>query len=206
MEYNFNEIEKRWQQYWIDHQTYKVSIDPDKPKFYVLDMFPYPSGAGLHVGHPLGYIASDIYSRYKRLNGFNVLHPMGYDAYGLPAEQYAIQTGQHPAITTEKNIARYREQLDKIGFSYDWDREVKTCDPDYYHWTQWAFIKRSNRSPERQADRALPLGQLLARCEKQGTEGREATETEGWSSSRPEWTQMRERKKQEVFLNSPLTH
>src|SRR5690554_5463668 len=157
MEYNFNEIEKRWQQYWIDHQTYKVSIDPDKPKFYVLDMFPYPSGAGLHVGHPLGYIASDIYSRYKRLNGFNVLHPMGYDAYGLPAEQYAIQTGQHPAITTEKNIARYREQLDKIGFSYDWDREVKTCDPDYYHWTQWALFRCSTTTTTSRPIRRCPL-------------------------------------------------
>ena len=141
MEYNFKEVEKKWQSYWKENQTYKVDVDPSKPKFYVLDMFPYPSGAGLHVGHPLGYIASDIYSRYKRLKGFNVLHPMGFDAYGLPAEQYAIQTGQHPAITTEKNIARYREQLDKIGFSFDWDREVRTCDPKYYKWTQWIFIQ-----------------------------------------------------------------
>ena len=136
MDYNFREIEQKWQQYWIINQIYKTEINHTKPKFYVLDMFPYPSGAGLHVGHPLGYIASDIYSRYKRLNGFNVLHPMGYDAYGLPAEQYAIQTGQHPAVTTQKNIARYREQLDKIGFCYDWDREVRTCEPDYYKWTQ----------------------------------------------------------------------
>jgi leucyl-tRNA synthetase len=141
MDYNFKEIEKRWQQYWIDHQTYKVTEDKSKYKYYVLDMFPYPSGAGLHVGHPLGYIASDIYARYKRLQGFNVLHPMGYDAYGLPAEQYAIQTGQHPAITTEQNIQRYREQLDKMGFSYDWSREVRTCDPEYYKWTQWAFVR-----------------------------------------------------------------
>jgi len=141
MEYNFKEVEKKWQSYWKENQTYKVDVDPSKPKFYVLDMFPYPSGAGLHVGHPLGYIASDIYSRYKRLKGFNVLHPMGFDAYGLPAEQYAIQTGQHPAITTEKNIARYREQLDKIGFSFDWDREVRTCDPKYYKWTQWLFLQ-----------------------------------------------------------------
>ena len=144
MEYNFREIEKKWQQYWIANGVYKVTEDNTKPKYYVLDMFPYPSGAGLHVGHPLGYIASDIYSRYKRLQGFNVLHPMGYDAYGLPAEQYAIQTGQHPAITTQNNIARYREQLDKIGFCYDWNREVRTCEPDYYKWTQWAFQKMFN--------------------------------------------------------------
>lgn len=144
MEYNFKEIEKKWQKYWKDHHIYQVKEDESKPKYYVLDMFPYPSGAGLHVGHPLGYIASDIYSRYKRLKGFNVLHPMGYDAYGLPAEQYAIQTGQHPAITTEKNINRYREQLDKIGFCYDWSREIRTCDPEYYKWTQWAFIQMFN--------------------------------------------------------------
>ncbi len=141
MEYNHREIEKKWQHYWADKQTYKVDIDNNKPKYYVLDMFPYPSGAGLHVGHPLGYIASDIYSRYKRQKGFNVLHPMGYDAYGLPAEQYAIQTGTHPAVTTEKNILRYREQLDKIGFSFDWSREVRTSDPMYYKWTQWTFIQ-----------------------------------------------------------------
>ena len=135
MDYDFRQIEKKWQSYWADHQTFKAVEDPSKPKYYVLDMFPYPSGAGLHVGHPLGYIASDIFSRYKRLCGFNVLHPMGYDAFGLPAEQYAIQTGQHPAITTAKNIARYREQLDRIGFSYDWSREIRTCDPEYYKWT-----------------------------------------------------------------------
>ena len=146
MDYNFREIEKKWQKEWVDHQTYKVTEDPNRPKYYVLNMFPYPSGAGLHVGHPLGYIASDIYARYKRLNGFNVLNPMGYDAYGLPAEQYAIKTGQHPAITTEQNINRYREQLDKIGFCFDWDREVRTCDPHYYHWTQWAFESRISRS------------------------------------------------------------
>ncbi len=141
MEYNFLEIERSWQAFWANNKTFKVETDPSKPKYYVLDMFPYPSGAGLHVGHPLGYIASDIYSRYKRLKGFNVLHPMGYDAFGLPAEQYAIQTGQHPAKTTEKNIERYREQLDRIGFSFDWTREVRTCDPDYYKWTQWAFLE-----------------------------------------------------------------
>jgi leucyl-tRNA synthetase len=141
MEYDFRSIEPKWQKYWRENKTYKTEKDITRPKYYVLDMFPYPSGAGLHVGHPLGYIASDIYSRFKKQKGFNVLHPMGYDAYGLPAEQYAIQTGQHPAITTENNIARYREQLDKIGFSYDWDREVRTCDPGYYKWTQWTFIK-----------------------------------------------------------------
>ena len=140
MDYDFQSIERKWQAWWAENKTFKVTEDPAKPKFYVLDMFPYPSGAGLHVGHPLGYIASDIFSRYKRLRGFNVLHPMGYDAFGLPAEQYAIQTGQHPEITTEKNIARYREQLDRIGFSYDWEREVRTCDPGYYKWTQWAFL------------------------------------------------------------------
>ena len=139
MDYNFREIEKKWQKEWVDHQTYKVTEDPNRPKYYVLNMFPYPSGAGLHVGHPLGYIASDIYARYKRLNGFNVLNPMGYDAYGLPAEQYAIKTGQHPAITTEQNINRYREQLDKIGFCFDWDREVRTCDPHYYHAHRQAY-------------------------------------------------------------------
>ena len=144
MEYNFREIEKKWQQRWVDNKTYKVVEDESKKKFYVLNMFPYPSGAGLHVGHPLGYIASDIYARYKRLQGFNVLNPMGYDAYGLPAEQYAIQTGQHPAVTTEANINRYREQLDKIGFCFDWDREVRTCEPGYYHWTQWAFQQMFN--------------------------------------------------------------
>ncbi|MGN0223518.1 MAG: class I tRNA ligase family protein, partial [Muribaculaceae bacterium] len=141
MEYNHKEIEKRWQQRWKDDQTYAAKVDPSRPKYYVLDMFPYPSGAGLHVGHPLGYIASDIYSRYKRLQGFNVLHPMGYDAYGLPAEQYAILTGQHPEKTTTDNIARYRQQLDNIGFSYDWNREIRTCNPDYYKWTQLAFIQ-----------------------------------------------------------------
>ncbi|MDR1737301.1 MAG: class I tRNA ligase family protein, partial [Candidatus Symbiothrix sp.] len=144
MDYNFQEIEQKWQNRWKEDKTYHVEIDRNKPKFYVLDMFPYPSGAGLHVGHPLGYIASDIYARYKRLRGFNVLHPMGYDAYGLPAEQYAIQTGQHPAVTTERNIARYREQLDKIGFCFDWDREIRTCDAEYYKWTQWAFILMFN--------------------------------------------------------------
>lgn len=166
MEYNFKEIEQKWQQKWIADKTYKVEVDHSKPKFYVLDMFPYPSGAGLHVGHPLGYIASDIYSRYKRQKGFNVLHPMGYDAFGLPAEQYAIQTGQHPAVTTEKNIARYREQMDKIGFSYDWSREVRTCDPEYYKWTQWAFTEMFNSYYDKELDKAQPISKLIARFEK----------------------------------------
>ncbi|MBN2236037.1 MAG: leucine--tRNA ligase [Bacteroidales bacterium] len=168
MEYNFNEIEKKWQSYWADNKTYKVEIDYNKPKFYVLDMFPYPSGAGLHVGHPLGYIASDIYSRYKRSKGFNVLHPMGYDAYGLPAEQYAIQTGTHPAVTTEKNIARYRQQLDQIGFSFDWDREVRTSDPKYYKWTQWTFIQLFNSWFDNSANKAANISDLIRIFEQQG--------------------------------------
>ena len=171
MEYNFNEIEKKWQQYWKDNNTYKVDIDESKPKFYVLDMFPYPSGAGLHVGHPLGYIASDIYARYKRHKGFNVLHPMGYDAYGLPAEQYAIQTGQHPEITTKQNIARYREQLDKIGFCYDWDREVRTCEPSYYNWTQWAFLQMFKSYYNTALDKARPITELVQHFEKHGSQG-----------------------------------
>ena len=168
MEYNFLDIEKKWQAYWAKNKTYQVNIDPSKPKYYVLDMFPYPSGAGLHVGHPLGYIASDIYSRFKRLQGFNVLHPMGYDAFGLPAEQYAIQTGQHPATTTEKNIARYREQMDRIGFSYDWSREVRTCDPEYYKWTQWAFLKMFGHWYNKQTQKAEPIDSLVARFEAEG--------------------------------------
>ena len=168
MEYNFLDIEKKWQAYWAKNKTYQVNIDPSKPKYYVLDMFPYPSGAGLHVGHPLGYIASDIYSRFKRLQGFNVLHPMGYDAFGLPAEQYAIQTGQHPATTTEKNIARYREQMDRIGFSYDWSREVRTCDPEYYKWTQWAFLKMFGHWYNKQTQKAEPIDSLVAKFEAEG--------------------------------------
>ncbi len=168
MEYNFKEIEKKWQAYWADRQTFRVETDPSKPKYYVLDMFPYPSGAGLHVGHPLGYIASDIYSRYKRLKGFNVLHPMGYDAFGLPAEQYAIQTGQHPAITTEKNINRYRQQMDRIGFSYDWSREVRTCDPAYYKWTQWAFLEMFNHWYNPETDKAEPIETLIEKLKKEG--------------------------------------
>ncbi len=168
MEYNFVDIEKRWQAYWAEHHTFEVKTDPSRPKYYVLDMFPYPSGAGLHVGHPLGYIASDIYSRYKRLKGFNVLHPMGYDAFGLPAEQYAIQTGQHPAKTTEKNIARYRQQMDRIGFSYDWSREVRTCEPGYYKWTQWAFLEMFNHWYNPATDKAEPIDTLIAKLKQEG--------------------------------------
>ena len=168
MEYNFVEIEKKWQAYWAAHHTFRAETDPSRPKYYVLDMFPYPSGAGLHVGHPLGYIASDIYSRYKRLKGFNVLHPMGYDAFGLPAEQYAIQTGQHPARTTEQNIARYRQQMDRIGFSYDWSREVRTCDPSYYKWTQWAFLEMFNHWYNPETDKAEPIDTLIAKFRAEG--------------------------------------
>ncbi len=168
MDYNFVEIEKKWQAYWAEHHTFRVQTDPSKPKYYVLDMFPYPSGAGLHVGHPLGYIASDIYSRYKRLKGFNVLHPMGYDAFGLPAEQYAIQTGQHPAKTTEQNIARYRQQMDRIGFSYDWSREVRTCDPAYYKWTQWAFLEMFNHWYNPETDKAEPIETLITKLREEG--------------------------------------
>ena len=169
MKYNYSEIEKKWQQRWKDNKNYRVTEDSEKKKFYVLNMFPYPSGAGLHVGHPLGYIASDIYARYKRLNGFNVLNPMGYDAYGLPAEQYAIQTGQHPAITTDQNINRYREQLDKIGFSFDWDREIRTCDPEYYHWTQWAFIKMFNHYYDNEQNCCKPIEELIEKLSKEGS-------------------------------------
>ena len=206
MEYNFREIENKWQQYWIDNKTYKTEIDPSRPKFYVLDMFPYPSGAGLHVGHPLGYIASDIFSRYKRLTGFNVLHPMGYDAYGLPAEQYAIQTGQHPAITTEKNIARYREQLDKIGFSYDWDREVKTCDPDYYKWTQWAFIKMFEHYYDNDTQKAQPIEALVGRFASTGTQGLNASCTRELSFTAAEWNNKTENEQQEILLNYRLAY
>lgn len=206
MEYNFGEIEKRWQQYWVDHQTYKVTEDTSKPKFYVLDMFPYPSGAGLHVGHPLGYIASDIYSRYKRLQGYNVLHPMGYDAFGLPAEQYAIQTGQHPAITTRNNIARYREQLDKIGFSYDWSREVQTCDPEYYKWTQWAFIKMFHSYYCNQAQQARPIDELIEVLSQQGTAGLDLACTEPMSFTADEWNVKTEKEQQEVLMNYRIAY
>lgn len=206
MDYNFREIERRWQHYWIDQQTYKVTEDTSKPKFYVLDMFPYPSGAGLHVGHPLGYIASDIFSRYKRLQGFNVLHPMGYDAYGLPAEQYAIQTGQHPAITTENNIKRYREQLDKIGFSYDWSREVRTCDPGYYKWTQWAFIRMFNSYYCNQAQQARPIAELVEVFSQQGTDGLDLACNEPMEFSAGEWNARSEKEQQEILMNYRIAY
>ncbi|MDR0824404.1 MAG: leucine--tRNA ligase, partial [Prevotella sp.] len=206
MEYNFKEIEKRWNQYWIDNKTYKVTENKDKPKYYVLDMFPYPSGAGLHVGHPLGYIASDIFARYKRLKGFNVLHPMGYDAYGLPAEQYAIQTGQHPAITTDQNIKRYREQLDKIGFSFDWSREVKTSDPEYYRWTQWAFIRMFNSYYCYDAKQARPVSELVEAFEQIGTEGLNVARGEDLTFTAEEWKAYPEKKKQETLLNYRIAY
>ena len=206
MEYNFEEIEKKWQQYWRDNKIYKVDVDHGKPKFYVLDMFPYPSGAGLHVGHPLGYIASDIFARYKRLKGFNVLHPMGYDAYGLPAEQYAIQTGTHPAVTTEKNINHYREQMDKIGFCYDWDREVRTCDPQYYKWTQWTFIKLFNSFYCNKCQKAQPISDLVERFSQRGTEGLDAACTKPMSFTAAEWNAMSEREQQETLMNYRLAY
>lgn len=206
MEYNFKEIEKHWQQYWIENNIYKVNEDPDKPKYYILDMFPYPSGAGLHVGHPLGYIASDIVTRYKRAKGFNVLHPMGYDAYGLPAEQYAIQTGQHPAITTAENIKRYREQLDKIGFSFDWSREIQTCNPGYYHWTQWAFIRMFNSYYCYDEQQARPVEELIQVFEMQGTQGMNIACTEELSFTAEEWNSYPEEKKQEILLNYRIAY
>lgn len=206
MEYNFNKIEAKWQAYWKEKQTYKTDVDLHKPKYYVLDMFPYPSGAGLHVGHPLGYIASDIYSRYKRLQGYNVLHPMGYDAYGLPAEQYAIQTGQHPAVTTAKNIARYREQLDKIGFCYDWDREIRTCEPDYYHWTQWAFIQMFNHYFDTKLQKAMPVELLVKHFEKDGTQDINAHGTEELCFTAAEWNSKSEKEQQEILLNYRIAY
>ena len=206
MDYNFNEIEKKWQQYWREHHTYKCEIDNSRPKFYVLDMFPYPSGAGLHVGHPLGYIASDIYARYKRLKGFNVLHPMGYDAYGLPAEQYAIQTGQHPEITTNENIARYREQLDKIGFCYDWDREVRTCDPAYYKWTQWAFLKMFKSYYNTELDKARPIEELVAHFEKHGTDGCNAHTNCTDEFTADEWNAMTQVQRNNVLMNYRIAY
>ena len=206
MEYNFREIEKKWQESWRNNQTYKVKEDASKPKFYVLDMFPYPSGAGLHVGHPLGYIASDIFSRFKRLQGFNVLHPMGYDAYGLPAEQYAIQTGQHPAITTTQNIARYREQLDKIGFCYDWSREVRTCEPVFYKWTQWAFIQMFNSYYDKAADKAMPIASLVAHFAKHGTEGITAVASKDISFTAEEWNAMSEKEQQQALMNYRIAY
>jgi len=206
MDYNFKEIESKWQEYWKNNKTYKVDIDPSRPKFYVLDMFPYPSGAGLHVGHPLGYIASDIYSRFKRLQGFNVLHPMGYDAFGLPAEQYAIQTGQHPAITTDINIKRYREQLDKIGFSYDWDREFRTCDPSYYKWTQWAFIQMFKHWYNNQTLKAEPIEALIAEFTKNGNSKVDAVCSDVKIFSADEWKSMSEVEQQEILLAYRLAY
>jgi leucyl-tRNA synthetase len=206
MEYNFKVIEKKWQDYWKENGTCRVEIDKTKPKYYVLDMFPYPSGAGLHVGHPLGYIASDIYSRYKRLKGFNVLHPMGYDAYGLPAEQYAIQTGQHPAITTEQNIKRYREQLDKIGFCFDWNREIRTCEPAYYKWTQWAFIKMFNSYYCCDAQQARPIAELIKAFDLQGTKGLNVACTEEIHFTAEAWKGKSEIEKQEVLMNYRIAY
>lgn len=206
MEYNFKDIESRWKQYWIENNVYKVNVDKSRPKYYVLDMFPYPSGAGLHVGHPLGYIASDIFSRYKRQQGFNVLHPMGYDAYGLPAEQYAIQTGQHPAITTEANINRYREQLDKIGFCYDWSREVRTCEPGYYKWTQWAFTKMFAHYYDNDKCKAMPIENLVARFEANGSEGVNAACSEELVFTADEWKSKSDVEKQEVLMNYRIAY
>lgn len=206
MEYNFKEIEVKWQNYWNENNIYKTEIDLSKPKYYVLDMFPYPSGAGLHVGHPLGYIASDIYSRYKRMKGFNVLHPMGFDAFGLPAEQYAIQTGQHPAITTKKNIDRYREQLNKIGFCYDWSREIRTCDPDYYKWTQWAFIQMFKHYYDEKLQKAQPITSLVEHFEKYGTENLTAVGTKELNFTADEWKAMSEKSQQEILLNYRIAY
>ena len=206
MEYNFREIEKKWQAKWAAEKTYHVEPDASKEKFYVLNMFPYPSGAGLHVGHPLGYIASDIYARYKRLKGFNVLNPMGYDAYGLPAEQYAIQTGQHPAVTTVKNIARYREQLDKIGFSFDWDREVRTCDPQYYKWTQWAFQKMFGSFYSNTEAKALPIEELVRHFETAGTAGLDVAQSEELNFTAEEWKAMSDVEKQQVLMNYRIAY
>lgn len=206
MEYNFRDIEKRWRETWAREGTYRTEERTDKPKFYVLNMFPYPSGAGLHVGHPLGYIASDIYARYKRLRGYNVLNPMGYDAYGLPAEQYAIQTGQHPAITTQQNIARYREQLDKIGFCFDWNREIRTCDADYYHWTQWAFQQMFASYYDNAAQKAAPIEQLVAHLEANGTAGLNVAQSEELHFTAEEWAAKSEVEKQEILMNYRIAY
>ncbi|MEE1063037.1 MAG: leucine--tRNA ligase [Paludibacteraceae bacterium] len=206
MDYKFSEIEKKWQKYWVENATYKVKEDSSKKKFYVLDMFPYPSGAGLHVGHPLGYIASDIFARYKRQQGFNVLHPMGYDSYGLPAEQYAIQTGQHPAVTTAKNIARYREQLDKIGFCFDWSREVRTCEPNYYKWTQWAFIKMFNSYYDNDANKALPIEELITKFEKNGNASVNAANNCTVKFSASDWNSYSEKEKEQILLTYRIAY
>ncbi len=206
MDYDFRAIEKKWQAYWAGNGTFKTKEDPSKPKFYVLDMFPYPSGAGLHVGHPLGYIASDIYSRYKRLKGFNVLHPMGYDSFGLPAEQYAIQTGQHPEVTTENNIARYRQQMDRIGFSYDWDREVRTCDPKYYKWTQWAFLMMFGSWYDNDADKARPIEILTDAFAKGGSKAVNAACSEHDTFTAEEWNSFSEKQKADMLMNYRIAY
>ncbi len=206
MDYDFKSIEQKWQAYWAGHKTFKAVEDESRPKYYVLDMFPYPSGAGLHVGHPLGYIASDIYTRYKRLKGFNVLHPMGYDSFGLPAEQYAIQTGQHPEITTNKNIARYRQQLDRIGFSYDWDREVRTCDPKFYKWTQWAFLKMFESYYDQKLDKAMPISNLIDTFETSGTNGVSAACGEELSFTAEQWKAMSEQEKSKTLMNYRIAY
>ena len=206
MDYDFKSIEQKWQAYWAENKTFKAVEDETRPKYYVLDMFPYPSGAGLHVGHPLGYIASDIYSRYKRLKGFNVLHPMGYDSFGLPAEQYAIQTGQHPEITTNKNIARYRQQLDRIGFSYDWDREVRTCDPEFYKWTQWAFLKMFDSYYDLKEDKAMPISGLISAFESNGTEGISAACGEDLIFTAAEWKAMSDLEKSKTLMNYRIAY
>ena len=206
MEYNFREIEKKWQHYWVENNTYRVQENNEKQKYYVLNMFPYPSGAGLHVGHPLGYIAGDIFARYKRLQGFNVLNPMGYDAYGLPAEQYAIQTGQHPLITTQQNIERYRNQLDKIGFSFDWEREVRTCDPKYYHWTQWTFVKMFESYYDTEKNKALPISLLVDQLEKDGTKNIHAATSNEESISAEEWKAMNEEEQQRFLMHYRIAY
>ena len=206
MDYNFKEIERKWQAYWAANHTFKAEIDNSRPKYYVLDMFPYPSGAGLHVGHPLGYIASDIYSRYKRLCGFNVLHPMGYDAFGLPAEQYAIQTGQHPAVTTEKNIARYREQMDRIGFSYDWSREVRTCDPEYYKWTQWAFLQMFDSWYDNIQQKARPIAELEAAFAQGGSAAVDAACGEVAPFTAEQWASFTDKEKAAVLMQYRIAY
>ena len=206
MDYNFKEIERKWQAYWAANETFKAEIDNSKPKYYVLDMFPYPSGAGLHVGHPLGYIASDIYSRYKRLCGFNVLHPMGYDAFGLPAEQYAIQTGQHPAVTTEKNIARYREQMDRIGFSYDWSREIRTCEPEYYKWTQWAFIQMFESWYDNIQQKARPIAELEAAFAQGGSAAVDAACGDVEAFTAEQWNAFTEKEKAAVLMQYRIAY
>ena len=206
MEYNFSIIEKKWQQYWKENQTYRADTDSSKEKYYVLDMFPYPSGAGLHVGHPLGYIASDIVARYKRHKGFNVLHPMGYDSFGLPAEQYAIQTGQHPAVTTEENIARYRQQLDNIGFAFDWSREVRTSDPSYYKWTQWIFIQLFNSWYNTAKDKAEDISLLISIFESSGNKDVQAVHSHEWLFTAADWKSFDEKTKAEILLNYRLAY